>query len=157
MIKTSNIELSKGQYFKILAKIRFGQSWLVYLLPFIAAPILYFIMPESDWIVKFLLVYGVINPIWILIYLTIHINSRKAEGITIKRFYEIDNEKIIANLRDGTIDEFYIENIREVKEFKNELLLYFSKSEFIFMPKSAFSNDDLANFISILRAESKIY
>ncbi|MGB0432125.1 MAG: YcxB family protein [Bacteroidia bacterium] len=156
MISTKEIELTKYQYFKILARIRFTQSWYVYLLPFLAALAIYFLMPESEWLVKFLIVYGIINPTWILIYLTIHVNSNKAEGITIARYYSIDNQKITAKHRDGSSDEFLIDNIIEVKQFKAFYLLYFSKSEFIYLPFTAFENENIKDFISILKKESKI-
>jgi hypothetical protein len=129
----------------------------MYLLPFVAALIIHFTMEEPEMLVKFLVVYGLIYPGWILVYLTIHVNSNKVSSVSMKRSYEINDEKIIAMHADGSSNEFYIENITEVKQNKNELLLYFSKSEFIYMPYEAFQNDELKDFIAILKKESKIY
>ncbi|MFY0672552.1 MAG: YcxB family protein [Bacteroidia bacterium] len=157
MITTNKIELTKWQYFKILASNRFSQSWYMYLLPFIAALIIHFTMEEPEMLVKFLVVYGFIYPGWILIYLTIHVNSNRVSSVSMKRYYEVNNEKIRANHADGSSNEFFIENITEVKQNKNDILLYFSKSEFIYMPYSAFENDDLKQLIEILKKESKIY
>ena len=157
MIKTNKIELSKGQYFKILAGNRFSQNWYIYLLPFVAALIIHFTMEEPEMLVKFLVVYGIIYPGWILVYLTIHVNSNKVSSVSMERSYEINAEKIKAMHADGSSNEFFIESITEVKQHKNELLLYFSKSEFIYMPYSAFENQDLEQFIGILKKESKIY
>lgn len=156
MIKTSDISLSKKRYFQILAGSRFGQSWYIYLLPFLGAVAIHFAMEESELLVKFLVVYGLVNPLWILIYLTIHVNSKKAEFISLPRHYEITNTKLTAHHADSSTNEFEIEDIFETKQNSKELLLYFSKSEFIYLPYSAFEPKELESFKATLQKESKL-
>lgn len=147
MIKTKQIDLSIGKYFRILATSRFRKDWYTHLLPFVAAPIAYFLVPpDYAFIPEFLVAYGVIMPLWILVYLYIHASSDKADYIRMKRYYEIDGKTITAIHADKTMSEIEIEDIVGVKEQKDEMLVYFSKTAFLYLPYLAFEKEDLNTF-----------
>lgn len=139
--------MSTGKYFGILASQRLKKDWYVYLWPFIAAPIAYAIVsPAYDFLPEFLAAYGIIMPLWNFTYLYIHASSRKAEYIRMRRHYEIDEKSITAIHADKTMSEIDIEDVVGVKELKHEMLVYFSKSAFLYLPYTAFENDDLETF-----------
>jgi len=156
MISTQEIELSAQDYFKLLAKIRFSTGWYIYLLPFVAAIITHFALPDQSMIVKFLLVYGTVNPLWILVYLYIHAQSDKVKSVSTKRHYIIDNENITGKHKDGTENQFIIKDIIRIKRFKTEMLMYFSQSEFIYIPYKSLTNSDLEEMLSILKSNNKL-
>jgi len=139
--------MSIGKYFKILASLRLKKDWYVYLLPFVAAPIAFlFAPPAYAFIPEFLVAYGIIMPLWNFVYLYIHASSSKAEYIRMKRHYEVDEKSITAIHADKTMSEIDIEDVVAVKERKNEMLVYFSKSAFLYLPYSAFEKKDLETF-----------
>lgn len=151
MIKSKEIEMSVGTYFKILASLRFKKDWYTHLLPFVAAPVAYLVVPEDyAFLPEFLLAYGIIMPLWNLIYLYIHASGAKAEYIRMKRHYEIDEKSITAIHADKTMSEIDIEDVLGVKKRKNEMLVYFSKSSFLYLPYNAFEKEDLETFMQWL-------
>jgi len=151
MIRTKEIEMSQGKYFQILTRLRFSKSWKVYLLPFVLAVVSYLFLPEYDMVYKFLLVYGLVNPLWILIYLYGYSTSNKVGNIIIKRYFEIDQDTIKAVHKDGSESITNIEDVVAVKEYKDEMLVYFSAQAFIYIPYEAFEGDDLATFKNWLK------
>ena len=152
MIQTNTITISTKQYFKLLASLRFTQTWYIYLLPFLGAAGFHFFMEESSMLVNFLLVYGVINPLWILVYLYFHAHSKKAAPITTPRSYVVDGQKIIATFHDGNESSYDLDSIYMVKKKENSVLIYFSKSEFIWLPYDAFEENHKSEFLALLQS-----
>ncbi|MBI1184584.1 hypothetical protein GC194_09945 [bacterium] len=155
MISTQEITLNPGSYFKLIARIRFKTSFLMYLLPFAAAVVLHFAMSDSQMIVKFLLVYGVVNPLWMLIYQYIYATSDKARALMTSRHYTFDNQQITAIYQDGNRDVFEWERVVAVRRFANEMLIYFSKSEFIYLPFSALETNEREQLEQLLQQHGK--
>ena len=150
MIKTKAIALEKQTYLRLLLSHRMKRVWYMYPIPFAGALLAYLLLDESS-IPRFLLIFGVVYPLWQFIYLLMHINSNQAEHVMMKRHYEFDEDEIRSYISDGTESSFSIEGIREIKSNKHEWLMYLDKGAFIYIPKTAISEEDQDEFQRLLK------
>lgn len=143
MITTKQIQLDQKTYFQLLLNNKLVRRWYMSALPIVIAGVLYFTLPEWRAAATFLFVYGVVNPIWISIYIYIHTKSDRAQSAYLPRHYRFyDNGKIEVEHESAEQDEFSWSDISEIKEHKNAWLLYFSPGQFIYLPFSALEDTD---------------
>lgn len=154
---TDKISLDKSTYFKIILGLRLKASWYMYALPFVVAALAYIFMDLSEdlFLVKFLVVFGFVYPIWQMIFLYLHTQSNRAENIYLPRHYVINENEVQMIAEDGSEITFDLSEVIRVAELQNILVVYFSKGSFLPFPASAFDESDFQRFKELLSAHVK--
>lgn len=151
-MRTKEIELTPSKYFQLLVRMRFESSWYVYALPFVFSGVWWLLFPEQGFTAFAILIFAIVYPLWIVVYLYIHSTSDKTAYIGIKRYYEFDGDQINGFHKDGSESAFNLSDITAVRQMKNAYLLYFSRSEFIYLPKDALDGKDMETLMGQLKA-----
>ena len=137
MIKTVAFGFTPLEYFKIVATNRFRRSWWFYLLCLIVGSLSLDGFVE-DKFSTFLVIFCFSYPFIIFIYLYFWTNSKKNVALFVRRQLEFNDEKIAATLEDGSKNEIALKYVFKIIERDNYWLLYISKGQFVYVPKSAF-------------------
>ncbi|GEC71762.1 hypothetical protein FFL01_13010 [Flavobacterium flevense] len=82
--------------------------------------------------------FSFIYPLLIIFQYWRFANSGDNKIFLLERNYEIDDEKIIGNLSDGTSSTIMNNHLIKTIQLKNAYLLYISKLQFIYIPKDSF-------------------
>ncbi|MBI3143020.1 MAG: YcxB family protein [Bacteroidetes bacterium] len=143
MIEANDIRLEKKTYFKLLLRNRFSKAWWIYLLPFAGAVLLQAIDTEFDWGVRFMLVYGVVNPLWVVAYLYMHTSSPTARAVALPRSYRFGPQEITVLHGDGSSDQYSYAEVHHFAMRKGEMMIYFSASQFIYLPKGSITPGEM--------------
>lgn len=142
MIITEKIKLTEYSFFKILLAVYLKKRWWFIVMIWLFA-LLMFSKDEKDSSDTFFIFFAIFYPILLAIRFWIYSNSKDNKLFLLERFFEIDENKFIVFLGDGTESTIKIEHFIRVVELKNIFLLYISKNQFIFIPKGSFkSNQD---------------
>lgn len=141
MIRTKKVRLSSKEYFKIILSTYIRRRWYLIVLMWILA--LSFIMrPERDLFVIFFIVFAILYPIIIIFQYWRFANSKDNKLFLIEREYEIDENRIVGSLGDGTESTTLLEHFIKVIDLKEVYLLYLSKNQFVYIPKNSFETGE---------------
>lgn len=69
-------------------------------------------------------------------------NSKDNKLFLLERYFEIDEDRFVGFLIDGTDSTIKIERIIRKIELKDIYLLYVAKNQFIFITKDSFKSDN---------------
>jgi hypothetical protein len=139
MIKTDKFSLTNLDYFKILITTYLKKRWWMISLMLLFG--LFFIFKQNkDSFEYFLLFFAFFYPIILLIQYWRYANSKENKLFLIERFFEISEDSITGILTDGSKSIVKLDNIIKVTTLKKYYLLYISKSQFIYIPKNSFMN-----------------
>jgi hypothetical protein len=150
MIATKEFSISKKEYFKILAQLRFRKSWPVYAFTIFFAV---YLLNDfgKDTFSTFFVIYGMFLTPFVFLYLYFWTHSNKNKIVFVPRQLTIDNEKISTTI-DGALSEIPLKYITKIIELKQYWLIYISKSQFVFVPKTVFhSESDCKEFEELIK------
>jgi hypothetical protein len=145
MVRTKKIQLTNKTFFKTLLSVYLKKRWWLILFILIIA-ILSLFNRNEDTSNDFLIYFGFIYPPIILLQFWRFANSKDNKIFLLERDYEIDNEKIIGNLSDGTSSTIMNNLFIKTIQLKKTYLLYISKTQFIYIPKDAFLTEQDKNW-----------
>ena len=140
MIRTSKIELTSDEFFYLLLTIYFKKKWLTITWIWLVIFILLFstrINTIEYWLVGILcfLQASVVLQYWL------YAHSKDNRIYLLPRFFEIASEQIVEWMDDGTSSTIRTERIIRVMRTGKCYLLFIAKSEYIYLPFSAFETD----------------
>ena len=139
MITTGKIKLTSNYYFKILLLIILKKKWWWLIL--IAVLGLFMLSEDNrDSRDLFFTIYIIVLPIYLIINAWRFANSKDNKLFLIERYFNIYEDKIVGILDDGSESSIKLENFIKVLEFKEFYLLYISKTQYIYIPKSSFKS-----------------
>ena len=141
MITTKKISLTSKQFFKLLINIYIKKRWWVFLWIWISIVLLLGLQPTKEFEI-FLVFFLVLFQILLVFNYWRYSHSKKNKIFFLERYYEIDNEKIIGIIEDGTTTTVRIEHFIKVIKIKGYYLLYLSQSQFLYIPNECFNNRD---------------
>ena len=139
MIRTKDIKLTKRELFNVYARRylrNFGWYWLALLTIGSSFAIS---KPDVENLgVLALLVFLIVLQ---LFYYWRFAYSKQNKIFLLKRYYEFDDEKLVAFMEDGSDSIIKLNHF--VKVYKNEkyILLFLSKTSFIYLPKIGFERE----------------
>jgi len=145
MIKTEKIKLTSKSFFKVLMTVYLKKRWWLLLWLFVLS-VFFAFNKNRDGIENFFMFFGFIYPIIIVGQHWRYANSQDNNVFFLERDYEIYNNRIVGNLSDGTTSTILIENFVNAINLKDAYLLYFSKIQFIYIPKEAFQSEKDLNW-----------
>lgn len=140
MIKTNKIKLTTSSVFATLLKIYWRKRWWFIILMILMGMIVFTTGqrdPNSVFIISFTILY----PLLIVFQYWRFANSKENKSFLLEREYEIFDDRIIANLSDGTTSTILTEHLVKYVKLKNDYLLYLSKIQFIYLPNEAFKTE----------------
>lgn len=156
MINTKPITLDANTYFKLLLRTKVLNVWYAYLFPFPLAALFYWYNPDDLTIVKFLLVFGTIYPLWNIFYLWRHATKQHEKGAGSTRSYSISDQLIETHITGIDSESFMLKDLYHVKENKDEFLLYLNKGQFIYIPKDSITESEAVDLKNYLKAVNKL-
>jgi hypothetical protein len=140
MIITEKIKFTEYAFFKIFLAVYLKKRWWLIVMIWLFA-LLMFSKDEKDSSDTFFIYFAIFYPILIVVRFWMYANSKDNKLFLVERFFEIDENKFIGFLSDGTESTIKFEHFIRVVELKNIFLLYISKNQFIFIPKNSFQNN----------------
>ena len=140
MIKTKRVKLTPKDLFLILI-LRYIKKcwWLFAWISFLA--IIFGLNGINDSFDIFFIAFAIIYPILIVIRFWIHVTSKDNKSFFLERHYEMDNEKINGIIDQDTFSTQKIELFIKVEFIQKTYLLFFSKSQFMYIPANSFESD----------------
>ncbi|MGV8094669.1 MAG: YcxB family protein [Mangrovibacterium sp.] len=126
--------------FKILIRIYLKKRWWLLAWVWILVVILLF-MENRDALANFLIVFIVLFQILLIVQYWFYARSKDNKVFFLSRYYEIDTEKIVGFLEDGTSTPIKIEHFIRAIKIDNYNLLYLSKTQFIYLPNECFKSE----------------
>lgn len=154
MIKTAKYIFPPFTYFKIVIKQNLKKSWWLYALCFLFAMKQLFSDDRSEFSI-FMIVFGIVYLPVVLIYYYFWATNKKNEPLFVERQLIFDNGKIVITAQNGITSELLVNHIQKTIENTEYFLLYISKSQFIYLPKKAITNDsELVELKRILKKEA---
>ncbi len=145
MINTKNIKLTTKTLFTTLLTVYLKKRWWLILFILIVS-FLISLTENKDNDDYFIIIFGFIYPLIILLQYWQFANSKDNKIFLLEKNYEIDNEKIIGNLNDGTSSTIMNNHFIKAIQLKKSYLLYISKTQFIYIPKNAFQTEQDKNW-----------
>ena len=145
MLRTEKFALTIQDYFKMLIVIYLKRRWWMISLT-IFMGFLFLLKNEKESLDYFFIFFGFFYPIIILIQYWRFASSRENSLFLIERYYEISEDELIGKLSDGSESTIKKANFIKSIELKSYYLLYISKSQFVYIPKKAFINQDDEDF-----------
>jgi hypothetical protein len=102
----------------------------------------------------YLIIFSCSYPVAVVLYLLYWVQSAKHDPIYQQRQMTFDDEKMTIKTDDGSYSEIMYSNIQKIRVFGEKRLLYLSKSQWIYVTKSAFkSNLDYDKFIELINTQ----
>ncbi|MGV8137142.1 MAG: YcxB family protein [Mangrovibacterium sp.] len=140
MITTGKIKLTSQKLFRILIRVYLRKRWWLLVWVWVLLIIL-LLMEKRDVLTNFLIVFMVLSQIFLVAQYWFYSHSKDNKVFFLSRYYEIDKEKIVGFLEDGTSTPIKIEHFIRVIKIDNYNLLYLSKMQFIYLPKECFTSE----------------
>ena len=145
MINTKNIKLTNKTLFTTLLTVYLKKRWWLITLILIIS-LLISLKENKDNNDYFIMFFSFIYPLLITLQYWRFANSGDNKIFLLERNYEIDDEKIIGNLNDGTSSTIMNNHLIKTIQLKNAYLLYISKLQFIYIPKNGFQTEQDKNW-----------
>jgi hypothetical protein len=150
MIKINSYNLTPKTYFGIIIRRHLQKYWWLYLILFISSLYSLFSTDRSAFAV-FIIIYGIIILPCVSAYYYFWATSSKNNSLFQHRQLTFENEKL-SMTADGIYSELSYKHIQKIVETKDYLLLYISKAQFIYVPKTAFVDlTDLEGFKKLIK------
>ncbi|MGL2963673.1 YcxB family protein [Flavobacterium sp. RSB2_4_14] len=140
MIKTNKIQLTTNTLFSTLLRVYFKKRWWLILWMMIFG-ILVSTSSKRGFNEIFIMVVSFAYPFLIVLQYWRFAKSKDNKIFLLEKEYEIQDNKIIATLSDGTTNTIMTEHFVKVIKLKTAYLLYLSKTQFIYIPKDAFKSE----------------
>jgi hypothetical protein len=148
MITTKKIQFTNKSYFKILLQINLKKYfWLFVLLWFFA--LINIFKSELNYFDIYIIIFSVAFPIYFFLWYWRFANTKENKIFFLERYYNIDNDKIIGFLNDGTENTIKKEHFIKFLELKESYLIYISKVQFLYFPKNAFQTVEDENWFKV--------
>tara|TARA_R110002049_G_scaffold38978_1_gene120321 strand:+ start:8684 stop:9142 length:459 start_codon:yes stop_codon:yes gene_type:complete len=149
MIATKPFSLSQKEYRKIILSKRLKKSWWLYLLMFLFG-ILYLKKFGEDNFSTFFTIFAFAYPILSIVYLYFWSSSKGHNPIFNETKLSFDTDYLYFE-RNGNESKLKPNTIQKTISNANYWMLYISKGQFIYIPKSIFySNEDYERFSSLI-------
>lgn len=139
-ITTGKVKLTNQKLFRILIRVYLKKRWWLLVWVWILIVIL-LLMENRDMLTNSLIVFMVLIQILLIAQYWFHSRSKDNKVFFLSRYYEIDREKIVGFLEDGTSTPIKIEHFIRVIKIDNYNLLYLSKTQFIYLPDECFTGE----------------
>ena len=139
MITTKKSKITKNNFFETLLFVFFKQNWKYILVLFLIS----LVIKQQNYLEgfqEFFIIFSVLSPFFVVLYYWMFANSNQNKIYFLERYFEIDKEKIIIFLEDGTQSNLKMDVFVKVVDLKKMYLLYFSKTQFILISKDSFVN-----------------
>jgi len=140
MITTEKRQLTSIEYFKLIMTIYIKKRWWLYI--WIWAMGLFFLCLEKRGSFEnFFLYFSIVFPLLFLFQNWRYAHSKDNKIFLLERYYQIDNEKIVGYLSDGSESLMKLENFNRIAQTKKYYILYLSKNQFIYFDKDSFKSE----------------
>ena len=138
MIKTKRVKLTPKDLFLILILRYVKKRWWLITFLWISAILLGLSGTANS---LFFIVFAIIYPFALLIQFWIYVKSKDNKSFFLERHYEIDNEKINGIIDQDTFSTQKIELFIKAEFIQKTYLLFFSTSQFMYIPVSSFESE----------------
>lgn len=153
MIEINSFRLTPNIYFGIIVKRHLQKSWWLYVLCLLFSLYFLFSTDRSSFAV-FMIIFGIIYLPSVLIYYFFWATSSKNNTLFLDRKLTLESEKLSMNA-DGIYSELAYKHVQKIVETSDYFLLYVAKSQFVYIPKSAFVDAaDIEKFKRIIEQEA---
>jgi hypothetical protein len=155
-IQLNRYALDRNLYFRILVKSYLSRRWWTLLLGFLILLFFVFILiraPQALTPVHYVAVAILVAfPVLYLVRFYRFAFRGDNEPFFEERYATLDNEQLSVHFDDGTTDTVPWDRVDRIRDAPEYLLVYVSRRQFVFIPKSAFASDeDLETFLSFAR------
>jgi hypothetical protein len=155
-IQLNRYALDRKLYFRILVRSYLSRRWWTLLLGFLILLFFVFVLinaPQALSLVHYVAVAILVAfPVLYVVRFYRFAFNGDNEPFFEERGATLDNEKLSVHFDDGTTDTVPWDGVDRIREADEYLLVYVSRRQFVFIPKSAFaSEEDLETFRSFAR------
>jgi len=139
MIKTQEIKLTANEFFRLILSIYLRKRWWLVAWIWILIIILLF-SGNIGFIEIILLALILLFQLVIIAQYWFYAHAKDNRLYLLSRYYEIDADRIVETMEDGTSS--IIKNERFIKVMKTSVyyLLYVARNEYVYLPVDAFES-----------------
>jgi len=143
-ITTKTYVIDKNALFKLLVSHRYIKRWWISAVAFVCVTaVLYFFMnADTTTSVMTLGVVIILGTASTLLSIWRFVNGKGARIFYLSRHYVMDTEKISSFLEDGSTNTIMIKNFIKTDELGGYYLLYLTKGQYVFIPRTAFKTPE---------------
>jgi len=123
--------------FKILIRVYLKKRWWLLAWVWVLVIIL-LLMENKDTFANLLIAFIILFQLLLIFQYWFYARSKDNKIFFLGRYYEIDPEKIVGFLEDGTSSPIKIEHFVKAIKIDNYNLLYLAKTQFIYLPNQCF-------------------
>jgi hypothetical protein len=139
LIRTSDIQLTKKEFFNVIAGKYFLKAWWYWLLVLVVICTLTILEPSA---VNLLVLSTVVVLIgYLVVYFWRFAYSKDNKIVLLKRYYEFDNEKMIGYVENESPTELKITHFIRIYKSSKYVLFYISKGQYIYLPKDSLERE----------------
>lgn len=150
-IITNQINLTKKQYFGILAINWIITRWWILALIFCAAIIL------KTEVGLFLKIFSFFYPVAVIIYLWYYAKTKQNKAFFKEMYYKIDGSAMYCETKDKETGTVNFDTVVKVMKRRNYYLVYLSKAQFYYIAQKAFkSQEDAEIFNQLLKNKNLV-
>jgi len=137
MIKTQKIKITANEFFRLILSIYLKKRW--WLLAWIWILVIILLLVGSIGLIEIILLTLILLfQLVIIAQYWFYAHSKDNRIYLLSRYYEIDTDRIVETMEDGTSSIVKNERFIKVMKTSNHYLLYVARNEYIYLPISAF-------------------
>lgn len=137
-ITTNTIQLTKKLYFNTLLKLYLKKRWWLFVLIAIMLALQFLPGIKSD---PFMIVLFIALPLMVLFQLWRFANARENRNFFKTHYHIITKSSFSTYMEDGSQSTVQLTAFVKVDKVNTTYLLYLSKSQFVFIPETAFKSE----------------
>jgi len=139
MIKTQDIKLTANEFFRLILSIYLKKRWWLVAWIWILIIILLF-SGHIGFVEIALLSLILLFQVIIIAQYWFYAHAKDNKLYLLSRYYEIDTDRIIETMEDGTSSTIKTERFIKVMKTSSYYLLYVARNEYVYLPVSAFES-----------------
>jgi len=139
MIKTQDIKLTANEFFRLILSIYLKKRW--WLVAWIWILIIILLFSGHIGLVEItLLALILLFQVVIIAQYWFYAHAKDNRLYLLSRYYEIDTDRIVETMEDGTSSIIKNERFIKVMKTTSYYLLYVARNEYVYLPVGAFES-----------------
>jgi hypothetical protein len=139
MIKTKEIKITANEFFRLILSIYLKKRW--WLVAWIWILIVILLLSRQIGLVEIILLALILLfQVVIIGQYWFYAHSKDNRIYLLSRYYEIDTDRIVETMEDGTSSTIKTERFINVLKTSGYYLLYVARNEYIYLPVGAFQS-----------------